>query len=221
MAVSFTGFGEGAVEFYDGIVADNSKAYWTDHRDVYETDVRAPMLALLAELAEEFADMGRPKVFRPYRDVRFAKDKSPYKTHCGAVIEHARGGGAYYVQLGSEGLAVGGGCYHMASDQLARYRTAVAEDRRGKELQGILGRLSRTGWEIHGEQLRTAPRGFTADHERIDLLRRKALYGMVAFEPDDALHERRTLDRVKKSWRQIRPLNDWVADHVGQPDSQE
>ncbi|HWE88777.1 MAG TPA: DUF2461 domain-containing protein [Pseudonocardiaceae bacterium] len=213
----FTGFGERSIDFFDGIIADNSKAYWTDNRDVYESDVRAPMLALLAELSDEFADMGRAKVFRPYRDVRFAKDKSPYKTHCGGVIERARGAGACYLQVGADGLRVGGGSFHMWPAQLGRYRVAVAEDRRGESLAKILDRLTGDGWEVRGEQLRTAPRGFTVDHPRIDLLRRKAVYAMVQWEPDDALHDRRTLDRVRAAWRVLRPLNEWVADHVGQP----
>src|SRR4051812_28438083 len=89
-------------------------------------DVRAPMEALLAELTPEFGPgFGEGKVFRPYRDVRFAKDKTPYKTHCGAVIEQGRGGGAYYVEVSSAGLRVGGGCFHLQSDQLARFRQAV------------------------------------------------------------------------------------------------
>ena len=116
----FSGFGEHAVEFFDGIAEDNSKAYWTDHQHIYQSDVREPMEALLAELAGEFAEFGKVKVFRPYRDVRFSKDKTPYKTHCGGVIERARGAGACYVQIGSEGLRIGGGSFHMAPAQLER-----------------------------------------------------------------------------------------------------
>ncbi len=99
VAAGFTGFGEGAVEFYDGLLADNSKAYWTDHRAVYERDVLAPMQALLATLEPEF---GSGKIFRPYRDVRFSKDKSPYKTACGASV------GPFYVQVSGRGPAGGG-----------------------------------------------------------------------------------------------------------------
>lgn len=106
----FAGFGEHAVEFYDGLSADNSKAYWADHVEVYRSDVRAPMEALIAELTPEFGPgFGEGKVFRPYRDVRFARDKTPYKTHCGGVVEQGRGGGAYYVEVSSAGLRVGGG----------------------------------------------------------------------------------------------------------------
>ena len=99
-AEAFAGFGEGAVEFYDGLLADNSKAYWTDHRAIYEQDVLEPMRALLATLAPEF---GPGKIFRPYRDVRFSRDKTPYKTACGASV------GPFYVQVSSDGLLVAGG----------------------------------------------------------------------------------------------------------------
>ncbi|GJF06552.1 hypothetical protein PSD17_54990 [Pseudonocardia sp. D17] len=105
--MTFEGFGEGAVEFYDGLLADNSKAYWTDQRAVYESDVREPMLALLAALEPEFGGPG--KVFRPYRDVRFSADKTPYKTHCGGYTP------PYYVQLSADGLMVAAGYYRMES----------------------------------------------------------------------------------------------------------
>jgi uncharacterized protein (TIGR02453 family) len=210
--VGFTGFGEYAVDFFDGLVVDNSKAYWDDNREVYQRDVRAPMETLLAQLEPEF---GAGKVFRPYRDVRFSKDKTPYKTHCGGVVETGRGGGAYYVEVSSAGLRVGGGSFHMASDQLSRYRTSVDDDRRGKELEKILAKLVRQGWQVHGDQLKSKPRGYDADHPRIDLLRHRSLYVMRVWEPDDALHEPQCGDRVRTSWRQLKDFNDWCADHVG------
>ena len=215
MTTPFEGFGEYAVDFYDGLVADNSKAYWDEHKSTYESDVRAPMQALLGALEKEFADGGRPKVFRPHRDVRFAKDKSPYKTHCGGVVEHGRGGGAYYVEVGPDGLRVGGGCFFLQSDQIARYRTAVAEDIHGESLDRILAGLEKAGWTIAGEQLKTAPRGVDRDHPRIGLLKHKSIYAVRVWEPDDTLHEPGTLDRVRKAWRQLRPFNEWARDHVG------
>lgn len=211
----FTGFGEHAVEFYDGLVADNSKAYWEDNRAVYDSDVRAPMEALLSELEGEFADLGRAKVFRPYRDVRFAKDKSPYKTHCGGVVESGRGGGAYYVQVGPEGMMVGGGCFHLESDQLARFRAAVAEDIHGEVLAKILHTLERGGWEIRGDRLKTKPKGYDADHPRIELLKYRSVYAVRQWEPDDTLHQPDCLTRVRKAWRRLRPFNEWARDRVG------
>jgi uncharacterized protein (TIGR02453 family) len=214
--MAFTGFGEHAIDFYDGLEADNSKSYWEDNKHVYAEDVRAPMEALLAELSPEFAtETSRVTVFRPYRDVRFARDKTPYKTHCGGVIENGRGAGAYYVEVGPAGLRAGGGCFHLESDQLARFRAAVAEDLHGKALEDIIGRLRRGGWSIVGEQLKTKPRGYDVDHPRIELLRHKSLYAMRVWEPDDALHERETFNRVRKAFRALRAINEWAADHVG------
>src|SRR5437899_6690601 len=97
------------------------------------------MEALLAELAPEF---GEGKIFRPYRDVRFSADKTPYKTHMGATLA---GGG--YVELSAEGLAAGRGFWHMASDQLGRFRAAIADDATGKALVDMLDVLGKQGIE--------------------------------------------------------------------------
>jgi uncharacterized protein (TIGR02453 family) len=210
--MTFDGFGEHAVDFYDGLTADNSKAFWDRNRATYDGDVAGPMTELLAELEPEF---GAGKVFRPYRDVRFSRDKTPYKTHCGGVVEAGRGGGAYYVQLSSDGLLAGGGSYHMAPDQLARFRTAVAEDGRGEEFRKILAALEDQGWEIRGERLKTRPKGIPAEHPRLDLLRYTSVYAGQSWEPDDVLHERETLVRVRTAWRQVRSFNEWCADHIG------
>src|SRR5579862_8806923 len=116
-AVAFQGWPTEAIDFYDGLEEDNSKAYWHAHKESYESSVRAPMDELLTELAPEF---GEGRVFRPNRDTRFSADKSPYKTSIAATLA---GGG--YVQLSAAGLGVGNGLYRPASDQLERYRQAI------------------------------------------------------------------------------------------------
>jgi uncharacterized protein (TIGR02453 family) len=204
--VTFKGFGERLVDFYEGLEADNSKAYWTDHKPIYDEHVQGPMQALLAELEPEF---GPVKVFRPYRDVRFARDKSPYKTQCGAVA------GGYYVQVDARGLMVAGGHYDAASDQVERYRIAVADDRRGQQLVALLDALRADGFTIHGEQLKRPPRGYDADHPRAELLKHKTLYAARRWPPDDVLHRPECLQRVRDGWRALRPLAQWLEDHVG------
>jgi uncharacterized protein (TIGR02453 family) len=209
--VAFAGFGEGAIEFYDGLLADNSKAYWTDNRAVYERDVLAPMQALLAGLEPEF---GPGKIFRPYRDVRFSADKTPYKTACGASV------GPFYVQISADGLMAAGGGYRWASDQVNRFRTAVDDERRGADLAARLAALAAAQIEgaaptVAGDQLATRPRGVDPDHPRLDLLRFKSLYAHRGWAPDDALHEAVTAERVAGVWRAVRPLTEWIADHVG------
>lgn len=202
----FAGFGERLVDFYDGLEADNSKAYWTDSRPVYDEHVRAPMEALLAVLEPEF---GKGKIFRPYRDVRFSADKTPYKTHCGATV------GPFYVQVSAEGLMVAGGYYQMAGDQIARYRVAVDEDRRGDDLGRRLRKLEKAGLTVAGDRLKTRPRGFDEDHPRIELLRHRSLYAWRRWPGDDLLLEPDLAHEVAANWRMLRPLTEWLVDHVG------
>ena len=203
----FDGFPEEALVFYEGLEADNTKAYWQDHRAVYERAVKAPMEALLSELAPEF---GTAKMFRPYRDVRFSKDKTPYKTHAAAVVE---GRGALYVQLGADGLYVGGGYWHTASDQVQRLRAAVDDDLSGQQLEAVLDAL--VGWEVLGERLKRVPRPYSPEHPRAHLLCHKGLAAGLRFEPADWLHEPECGTRVAAAWRQVLPLNAWLDQHVG------
>lgn len=155
----FKGFPPEALDFWAGLEADNSKSYWTANKDVYERGVRGPMEAL----AEECAGFGSFKIFRPYRDVRFSRDKSPYKTHIGAVTE-GEGGSLYYVQLSATGLFAASGYYMLAPDQLERYRAAVVDDRSGPEVEALVADLEAAGYEVGAhETLKTAPRGFPRD----------------------------------------------------------
>jgi uncharacterized protein (TIGR02453 family) len=211
--MTFEGFPDEGLVFYEGLEADNSKTYWTRNRHTYDTSVRTPMQALLDELAIEF---GTPKLFRPYRDVRFSNDKTPYKTHQGAVVNpDGRGAGAWYVQVSADGLMVAGGCWRLETDQVARYRRAVADDVQGPRLRAEVDRLAAVGWAIDGERLVRVPAGFDRDGDRADLLRHKTLHASRRWEPDDWLHDRRALDEVRNAWRDLTALNAWLADNVG------
>ncbi len=203
----FSGFPVSALDFYEDLEADNSKAFWAAHKAVYDDCVRGPMLALLGELEEEF---GPGKVFRPYRDVRFSKDKIPYKTHQGGYVATGPGVG-FYVEINAAGLRIAGGFYHGSSAQLAVFRSAIDDERRGTELDKIVRRMKRAGYEIGGEQLKTRPRGYSADHPRIALLRHKALHAGRTDVSPPWLDSARTFDEVRSSWRAFRPLVQWLT----------
>lgn len=211
---TFNGFSDRVFEFYDGLVADNTKSYWAEHKTVYETEVRGPMQALVAELAPEFGDA---KLFRPYRDVRFSKDKSPYKTHQGAFVAVEPGIG-YYLQIDTEGLLAGGGFHHHAPAQVERYRRAVDDESSGTGLARVLTGLRDADFDIEGERLKTKPRGYDADHPRIDLLRFKSLTALKRFGAPDWLLTREAVDHVRDTWRRLVPLNEWVVRNVGPPE---
>ena len=205
--MAFRGWPATALEFYEGLEADNSKSYWNDNKDVYERDVKAPMVALLGELAEEFGDS---RLFRPNRDVRFSASKEPYKTTIAATI------GDGYVQLSSYGLMAGAGMYHFASDQLERYRSAVASDRTGPALESVIAAVAKSRVDVHGtEPLKTAPKGYPKDHPRIHLLRNKGLVASKMWPAAAWLGTAGARTRVVEVLRAATPLNSWLDDNVG------
>src|SRR3990172_2417304 len=205
--MAFRGWHVEALEFFEGLEAENSKAYWQRNKDVYEKLVRAPMEELLAELAPEWGD-GR--VFRPYRDVRFSRDKSPYKTHIGAMV------GEGYVQLSAEGLAAGSGMWEMAPDQLERFRDAVDAERSGKALSKLVAGARAAGLELMAhETLKTPPRGYPKDHPRIELLRYKGLLALPEWPAGAWLGTKRAKDRIVEFLRSSRPLSGWLRTNVG------
>ena len=145
--MTFTGFPDAAFEFYEGLEADNSKAYWQDHKAIYETAVKGPLTALLAELEPEF---GQAKVFRPHRDVRFSADKSPYKTQQGAFLGTDVGVAGHYLAVDANGLLAGGGFRAHGTDQTKRMRAAV-DSPAGAELERLVIDLRAAGFEIAGQ----------------------------------------------------------------------
>ncbi len=208
----FRGFPSEAISFFDGLEADNSKAYWQAHKPTYEAAVIGPLRLLLAELAEPY---GTFRTFRPYRDVRFAKDKTPYKTHTGSVAE-GEGGTTYYVELSAAGLRVGAGYYEMAADQLVRFRTAVADDVTGAPLAEICAELEGAGCSLAAlSELKTAPRGIAKDHPRIGLLRRKGLIGIRSWPPGAWLQRATARRRITDAWAEMVPMCAWLDEHVG------
>lgn len=204
-------FGPGALAFYDGLEADNSRDYWQAHQAEWEREVRQPMRALTEALADEF---GEASLFRPHRDTRFSADKSPYKTHQGAFAAVSKGTG-YYVEISADGLRVGGGFHAQSTGQTARFRQAVDSAATGPAIAGLLDALRASGYELRSDSVKTAPRGYSADHPRIETLRYKDLMVVKPVGAPDWLGTDRVVDEVRASWREVRPVVEWVTEHVG------
>ena len=206
--MTFTGIPVAALDFYEDLEADNSKSFWTAHKHVYEESVRAPMTALAEALAGEF---GTPKFFRPYRDVRFSKDKTPYKTHQGIWF----GESSMYLHVSAAGLFVAGGYWDTDSAQVDRMRRAVSDDVAGSALERALAALRRKRYEVGGHELTRVPSGYDREHPRADLLRYKTLTARRDFGCPAWLSTRRPQTEVSKAWRTIAPLVAWLDTHVG------
>lgn len=209
--MAFSGIPDAAFTFYERLAADNSRSFWQANKAEYQSAVRGPLDALLAELDE----FGPFHVFRPYKDVRFSKDKIPYKDHQGAYGE-SQGGAGYYVQLSANGLMAATGYYAMASDQLARFRTAVDAEAAGAEIASITAALVRKGYSVGAiGELKTAPRGYPKDHPRIELLRRKGLMVSRLWEPAAWMGTKAVVKRVRDAWLAAGEMNEWLDLHVG------
>ncbi len=205
--MAFRGWEADALEFFEGLEADNTKAYWQRHKEVYDTKVRAPMEQLLRQLEPKW---GEARIFRPYRDIRFSADKSPYKTNIAAKI------GEGYVHLDAHGLGVGSGMWEMAPDQLERYRSAVDADRSGKRLAELVEDAREAGLEVTShESLKSAPRGYPKDHPRVELLRAKGLITWREWPAGAWLGTPKAKDRVVESLRASRPIAEWLRRNVG------
>jgi uncharacterized protein (TIGR02453 family) len=205
--VAFNGWPADALEFYEGLEADNSKTYWTAHKAVYDRHVLAPARALMEDLAGEF---GEPRIFRPYRDLRFSNDKTPYKTNIGGML-----GATCYLHFSADGLAAGNGLYQMGSDQLARYRAAIASDTAGEQLAALIAELDKEGIAVLGTgTLKTAPRGYPADHPRIDLLRHKGIYAWRAWPVQPWLETPQAKDELLSFFRTTHGFSSWLVEHV-------
>ncbi|MDQ6613860.1 MAG: DUF2461 domain-containing protein [Actinomycetota bacterium] len=213
IAGGFAGWPDEALEFYEGLEADNSKAYWEPRKGVYEQAVKAPLEALLAEVEGDF---GPFKIMRPYRDVRFSADKTPYKTNIGAGSH--TGAGGVYVSFSARGLFSGAGTWHMSKDQLVRYREAV-DGAAGAELEAIGERLAEAGFELEGETLKRAPKGWPADHPRAKLLRYTSVLVGRNYPTAPWMATAEAKERVVEVWRAAAPVNAWLDAHVGPAES--
>ncbi|MEM6792708.1 MAG: DUF2461 domain-containing protein [Acidobacteriota bacterium] len=185
-------------EFFRELEENNDREWFAAHKERYEEDVKDPALRFISEVGPGLREISPyieaiPKavggsLFRIYRDVRFSKDKRPYKTNLAMQFRHVHGkdvhAPGFYLHIAPETVFMGTGIYRPASPVLRRVREAMMEDpdawRQAKaELRDPL--------EFGGESLKTSPRGVPADHPLIEDLRRKDLFVAESLEPEDVL----------------------------------
>jgi uncharacterized protein (TIGR02453 family) len=212
MHAPFLGFGPKALAWFEGLEKDNSKAYFDASRSVWESDARDPLERLLEELAEDLG--GSVKMFRPNRDVRFSKNKAPYKTNTYGVVSVPGGQSGLYLSISSKGLGAGSGYWQMAKDQLQRYRDAL-QGPEGEELEAAMAEMEASGVRLWGEALKSAPRGVAKDHPRIRLLRQKDVLAGDDLGPEGTLDGRAPVGFARSLWDRSRRVMDWMDAHVG------
>jgi uncharacterized protein (TIGR02453 family) len=217
--VTFRGWPEAALDFYAGLEADNSKDYWLAHRDTYESDVKEPFLALSEIIEREFGPL---RLFRPYRDTRFSKDKTPYKTQFSAAIgDRSKRGLApgYYFHIDHQGvLLAGGGVYRPDPATLLKIRRHIAAHPEALTRLLRTPRFKRTyGGLADEEALARPPKGFAADLPHIDAIKLKHFFGII--EIDLKKHPSKNLaGDLADHFRDLLPMMTWLrAATAGKP----
>ncbi|WP_375001949.1 DUF2461 domain-containing protein [Aeromicrobium sp. CTD01-1L150] len=213
---TFPGFPPGLFEFFADLRSDNSKTFWQANKQRWERDVRAPMGSLVGQLSDEFGPL---RMFRPNRDVRFSKDKSPYKLWTGATSEsQAVGGIGYYLEVSAHGIVTGYGAMLMAPDQLRRFRVAIDDEVSGTEFEQLMDTLAASSLPVsHGaeEPLKTAPRGYSMDHPRIQCLRWKGVAIVQEWTTADWMCTPEAGNAIRGVWQGAAPLRTWLETHIG------
>ncbi|WP_306231263.1 DUF2461 domain-containing protein [Agrococcus beijingensis] len=204
----FAGFSPDAFAFYRELEVHNERPWWLDNKHRYESQVKAPFEALAEELEPIASTV---KIYRPYRDVRFSHDKTPYKTRQGMFAQRAPGIG-WYLNLDATGVSMGGGFFGDASFTKS-YRAAVEAAAPGAELEGIVADLEEAGYTLGGEQVKTAPRGVDPQHPRIALLRYRFLTARRELDEADA-YGPDLLDALFDTVEHLQPLVGWAVAHV-------
>ena len=211
---SFHGWSSAAFDFYRDLQHDNSRAFFTSHREVYDDEVKAPFDALSDLVTDEWGPL---KVFRPNRDIRFSTDKRPYKDHLDMWFwqgDRKAAVSGLFLRVSPDGVIAGAGAHRFDKQQLARFRNAVVDPIARHELDPILAALDRAGVGVGGETYGRVPLGFTADRPLAErLLRHSALYTQAEL-PAAAATQPGFVSVVLRRWRTCAPLHRWLVDHV-------
>ncbi len=223
---AFTGFPKGGEGWFQQLAAEMSRDWFLAHKAEYEQLWQRPMLALLEAVRAKIAPaykvtgLAAPKIFRINRDVRFSKDKTPYKTHVAGLLSTGKGGSAteqaaaLYVSFGAEEFS-GAGLWMFGPEQLARWRRALLDKKLGTELSRVLARVTERGFTPSAhDRLVRVPKGFAEDHPRADLARYKGI--AVGFDaiPRGLIHKPALVDWLAERSRAAGPLVSWLARNV-------
>jgi uncharacterized protein (TIGR02453 family) len=220
----FEGFSKDTVRFLSGLSRNNSKAWFEDHRADYDEHVMAPAVAFVEAIGPRLSKIDPsvravPKVngsiMRIHRDVRFSKDKSPYKDHLDLWFWSGDDKGwdksGFFFRLTPTRLMLGAGMHGFMPPVLARYRESVLDQKKGPALAKVVAKLHGLGLEIGGETYKKTPRGVAEDHPRASLMKHSGLYaGWEAKHPKE-LGSRAFLDLVAKRYATMAPLHEWLS----------
>src|SRR5215831_16734386 len=227
-STEFTGFPSGTQRFLRGLAAHNEKTWFDEHRDEYERYYLEPAVAFVTVIgpklrkiapAIQFEPRVNGSVMRINRDVRFAKDKSPYKTHLDMWFWQGKQKGwdmpGYFLRIESTKVTVGAGMHHFMGTHPDAFRRAVLDDKQGRALAAAVKKVRGAGYEVFGATRKTVPRGLPADHPRAEFLKHDGLWSGVTSVSPNELSSAAFVDYCVRHYKALTPLNSWLGDAIG------
>jgi uncharacterized protein (TIGR02453 family) len=225
---SFQGFPDATFAFLRGITKDNDKAWFDANRDLYDAGYVEPAKGFVAAIGPRLARLSptvayEPKVngslFRINRDVRFSKDKTPYKNHLDLWFWHGdrRGWGSpgFFFRMYADRLILGAGMHKFEKPQLEAYRAAVVAPRSGSALTRVIDEVTAAGpYAIGGATRKTVPRGFDSDHQRAGLLLHDGLTAALDQKLDNSAGTPEFADVCLGHFKAVWPLAEWLLEEV-------
>ena len=226
MSDSFNGFPAEGLQFLADLEANNERPWFQARKQLYLDKIVTPTIAFVAAMGERLQTIsphinydtrtnGSGSMMRIYRDVRFSKDKRPYKTHVGIVFWEGSGKKtecpAFYFGLNADGAGAHAGLYGFPKPMLTAYREAVADDKLGSELEAAIAKVQAAGYQIGGAHYKRVPRGYDKDHPREELLRHNTLTGSGSKMETAVVTSPALLDVCFEHFKNMAPLQQWLV----------
>lgn len=228
MTEKFEGFPREGFQFLSELADNNDKAWFEANRERYENDLLKPALAFVAVVGEGLKQVapgvqydlrtnGQGSLMRIYRDVRFSKDKSPYKTRLAGMLWEEEGkktlSPAFGFEVKADGIGMMAGMFQFDKDQLTKYRQAVVDEVSGKKLEAALKEVAAAGdYGVAGGHYKNVPRGYDPDHRRADLLKHNALYVYAPQVEVEELVTPRAAEVCLRHFKNMAPVQQWLVE---------
>ena len=222
---SFTGFSKNTIIFFEKLRENNNRNWFEQHRDMYESSILEPSRAFVLAMGARLRTivpriMAIPRVnkslFRINRDTRFSQDKSPYKTNLGLYFWEGMRSRlecpGFYFHLEPPKMMLGCGFYVFPDRYLDRYRRAVVDPKKGKEIAGIIEKTAgMKGWTIGGKHYKRVPPGFNPSHPNAQLLQHKGLYFGQETDVPQEFFSSRLVEYCFENYARFGPLHKWLV----------
>lgn len=233
--LEFKGFPEEAIRFYEEIQFNNNKPWWDEQKPGFKKNVQTPAQQFVTTLGDRLRGIrpglsfdtrlnGSGSIMRPYRDTRFSKDKTPYKTNLAMVWWEGDGKKTevpcFYFHMSAESVWMGGGLYMFPKEVLDRYRRAVDHERLGPELEEAIAQLKENGFTPNGDMYKKVPRGYDKDHPRAELLKMKGMTSGGGQISNKTLMSPDLVDVCFEVCLGLMPMHDWLVKMMDLPETE-